>query len=254
MKHSRITVFAELAYAAVCYLAAVGAMFYFIAFINGLPVPKAINDGPALDMTTALCLDLGLIALFGVQHSLMARQSFKRWLTRRISPTIERATYCLATTLVFAVIFYFWAPLSTVVWSIDGESARVFFLTLAFAGWGVMFLATFMLDHFELFGLRQPWRKFRGQSAPASEFRVTQFYRVVRHPIQSGILVGMWSTSIATVGHCVFAGGMTLYILIGLYFEERDLVREFGRTYLDYRRRVGMLFPLPKREKTDARR
>lgn len=254
-----------LAYGAVSYLLFLGVFTYLAGFLLDLLVPKAINDhvpgtqpfalhagrvdAPENSVWTALAINLGLIALFGVTHSLMARDWFKRMLTRVLPPAAERSTFVLQSSLFLALAMWQWRPLEAVIWSVDGPAAWALYASFA-VGLGIVLLSTFLIDHFELFGLRQIWTNLRGTEMPAPVFRTPMLYRVVRHPMQLGIAILLLSAPHMTVGHLLFAGAMIAYIFVGLYFEERALLRTFGARYEAYRAQVPMLIPgLPGRRR-----
>jgi protein-S-isoprenylcysteine O-methyltransferase Ste14 len=220
-----------------------GLFLYFIGFVEGLVVPKTVDLGAAGPLWLALLIDCGWFVLFAVQHSGMARASFKERLHRLVPPHLERAVYVLATSLLFALLVAAWRPLPTVLWSATSSGARMVLYSISFAGWGLVLVSTFLYDHFELFGLRQAWRAFTGRAPAPPRFRTPSLYRWVRHPMYLGMVVAFAVAPTMTVGHALFAVGMTAYILLGIQFEERDLERLFGDDYLAYRRRAGMLLP-----------
>ena len=230
-------------YAAVVYLAFTAVFIYAICFTDGLLLQSTVDVGAVSSLGQALAFDVGWFVVFGLQHSAMARASFKRRWTRWIPPTTERATYVLAATLLVALLVWQWRPIPTIVWNVPWPAARAVLVAISFGGWGVVFAASWMLDHFELFGLRQPFDRLRGRASRPIDFRTPGLYRYVRHPIYLGFLVGFWSAPTMTVGHAVLALGMTIYVFIGMHFEERDLVRTFGDPYRDYQRRVPAVFP-----------
>jgi protein-S-isoprenylcysteine O-methyltransferase Ste14 len=235
-----------MAYAALCYVAFLASFAYLVLFLNGVGVPKAVNDGVLRPWPLAVAIDVGLVLLWGLQHSVMARRSFKSWWTRWVPAHTERATYCLASAVALGISMAGWSPLPAVLW--DPTSSGVRLALYAVQGLGLVTLlgATFEIDHFELFGLRQPWHALRGEPLPEHAFQARFIYRFVRHPIQTGVFFAMWSHPTMTVGHALFAGLMTAYILVGLYFEERDLVAHFGAQYAEYRKRVPKLIPFIK--------
>ena len=236
---------ASLLYALVCYAAVNAALVYMILFVNDVLVPRGVSAAPASEWTTALFINLLLVVMWGVQHSVMARRRFKEVWTRIIPQYAERATYCLASALALAAVCYFWVALPGVAWHIEPEPLRWFLVIAGLSGWVLLLAATFEIDHFELFGVKQAWWALRGQEAPEAKFQARFIYAVVRHPIQTGIVMGVWLTPTMSVSRLLFAALMTVYILIGLYFEERDLVRQFGARYLRYMRQVPRLIPLP---------
>ena len=215
---------------------------YLIAFVGNLGVPRSVDVGPAADTATAVAIDLLLIALFGLQHSVMARPAFKRWITRFVPKPVERSTFVLAGSLVLALLFWQWRPLGATVWQAGGGVAILLWSLFAL-GWATVLLSTFLINHFDLFGLRQSWMNLLDRPLVPLVFRTTLLYRVVRHPIMLGFLLAFWFTPHMTVGHLLFAAGMTVYILVGVHFEERDLVRSLGQDYVDYRRRTPAFVP-----------
>ena len=219
---------------------------YSIGFIGNIGVPKAIDSAPILPLGTSLLINLGLLTLFAVQHSGMARPAFKRWLTRFIPEAAERSTYVLLSTVCLALLMYFWAPLGGVVWNVTTNWAAITLTGLYFASWGFLLYATFLIDHFDLFGLRQAFYALRNKVAPALEFKTRALYRVVRHPIYVGWLGIVWFTPTMTVTHFVFAVGATLYILVGIKLEERDLEAAHPE-YAQYKEKVPALIPSPTR-------
>ncbi|MDX3909868.1 MAG: isoprenylcysteine carboxylmethyltransferase family protein [Sphingobium sp.] len=228
----------------VAYCIFLATFLYLIAFVGDLPgAPRTVSHGPAATLPAALLTDVLLIALFGLQHSMMARSGFKRAWTRIIPAVIERSVYVLVTSAVLLVMFYFWLPIPTVVWSVTNALAAGTLWALFAIGWLIVLLSTFLINHFELFGLQQVYRNFRGSSALEPKFRQPFFYKIVRHPLYSGFLIAFWATPVMTVSHLLFAAGMTTYIVIAIGYEERDLTTLFGQQYSDYKSRVGMLAP-----------
>jgi len=217
---------------------------YMIGFVADLPgLPATVDSGLTTDMVTALIGDVALIAIFAIQHSVMARQRFKRAWTRIVPQAIERSMYVLITSLVLILLFVFWRPQPAPIWSIDNEIA-VYVLWCLFAlGWAIVLLSTFLLGHFELFGLQQVWFNLTGNTGAQPELRRPFFYRIVRHPLYSGFFIAFWATPGMSLGHLVFAIGMSIYMLLAIPHEERDLVTVFGDDYATYQREVGMLAP-----------
>jgi len=232
-------------YGLLVYLFFLATFCYAIGFVGNLPLlPKTIDSGAAAPLVETLVVDLALLGLFAVQHSVMARRGFKRWWTRVIPEPMERASFVLAASAVLALLLWQWRPLATpVLWSVDDPLARLALHAVFWLGWGVLLVSTFLINHFELFGLRQVWANLRGRAIPAPEFRTPLFYRHVRHPIYLGFVLAFWATPQMTAGHFLFAAASTGYILIGIWFEERDLVAQFGQRYQLYRQQVGMLLP-----------
>ncbi len=237
------TRWAILVYGVICYLAFHVSFVWLVLFVNDVPIVSTINSGTARPWAVALAINLGLVLLFGLQHSVMARWSFKQAWTKIIPEPAERPTFVLATVACLIAAYVFWSPMTTEIWRFDGPVAVYTILAIQAAGWLILVGATFALNHFHLFGLTQAWSAFRSRAVPELEFRTPWMYRVVRHPIQLGILLGIWAAPVMTVGHCVFATAMTMYMFVGLFFEERDLVRRFGQRYLAYRRDVPKILP-----------
>jgi len=203
-----------------------------------------VDVGPAATWPTALGIDLLLLALFGLQHSVMARQGFKRWWTRLVPAVVERSTYCVATCAVLALMFWCWLPITVpLVWQVENRVGVALLWGLFWTGWLIALVSTFLIDHFELFGLRQVFSRLRQRPLPEAHFRTPLLYRCVRHPLYTGFLLTFWSVPVMTAGRLLFALGFSAYILIGIAFEERDLVRQFGEHYRHYRKQVGMLLP-----------
>lgn len=219
---------------------------YAIGFIGNLWVPKSIDSVPTLGFGQSLLIDLGLLTLFAVQHSGMARPAFKRWLTRFVPAAAERSTYVLLSTVCLALLMGFWAPLGGVVWNVTGEVAQIALLGLYFASWGLLLYATFLINHFDLFGLRQVWFALMNKTMPELSFVTPALYRLVRHPIYVGWLGIMWFTPTMTLTHLVFAGVSTAYILVGIKLEERDL-EAMHPEYGQYKKKVPALIPSPRR-------
>jgi protein-S-isoprenylcysteine O-methyltransferase Ste14 len=233
-------------YGVVVYALFLGTFLYAIAFIGGLPVPKTIDSGPAAPLAEALIVNLLLFGLFAVQHSVMARRSFKRWWTRIVPEPVERSTYVLAATLALALLLWQWRPIAEpTVWSVQSRAGVLALNAVFWLGWAVLLASTFLINHFELFGLHQVFARLLRLELPAPEFRTPLFYRYVRHPIYLGFLLGSWAAPVMSAGHLLFAIGITGYILVGIWFEERDLVAQFGERYRRYREQVGMLLPWP---------
>jgi len=237
------TRWAILVYGVVCYLAFHVSFVWLVLFLNDVPIVPTINSGTARPWPVAIAINLGLVLLFGLQHSVMARWSFKQAWTKIIPEPAERPSFVLATVACLIAAYVFWSPMTTEIWRFDRPLAVYAILGIQAAGWLILVGATFALNHFHLFGLTQAWSAFRSRAVPELEFRTPWMYRVVRHPIQLGILLGIWAAPVMTVGHCVFASAMTMYMFVGLFFEERDLVRRFGQRYLAYRQNVPKVIP-----------
>ena len=232
-----------LAFAIFSYIVAFFSQIWFIFYLTDIDFIDTIYSKQQLPTSTALLIDFLLITLFALQHSIMARESFKKRILQIIPEPIERAVYTLASGITFLLICYFFQPIDGMVWSFEGGFLEIL-LWIGFAfGWGLSLCATFIIDHFELFGLKQPYQFLKNRTKLELEFREKSLYKIVRHPIQLGVILGLWLTPKMNFGHLFLSLLFTIYIFIGLYFEERSLAREFGQTYLDYKKRVGMLFP-----------
>ena len=218
---------------------------YLIGFVADAVVGKSIDRGGGDGALTiaAVVIDVALLALFGVQHSVMARPAFKRWWTHMIPPSAERSTFVLATNICLIVLILAWRPITAGIWHVAAQPWRALLTAVGFVGWLIVLVSTFLIDHFDLFGLRQVFARLKGRRAAEHEFATPFFYRMVRHPIYTGFLIAFWATPTMTLGHLIFAAVMTGYILIAVRLEERDLTQFFGDRYRDYRRRVPMLIP-----------
>jgi methanethiol S-methyltransferase len=215
-----------------------------IAFVGNLPVPKTIDSGTPAPLAETLLVNLSLLGLFAVQHTVMARRSFKAWWTRFVSPAVERSTFVLAATAILALLLWQWRPIpEPLIWNIESRAGALLAEHLFWLGWIILLTSTVLLNHFELFGLRQVHAQLTGRTIPEPEFRTPLLYRYVRHPLYVGFLLGFWATPRMTAGHLLFAAATTGYILIGIWFEERDLIVQFGDRYRRYRDQVGMLLP-----------
>ncbi|VTU26745.1 Putative protein-S-isoprenylcysteine methyltransferase [Variovorax sp. PBS-H4] len=232
-------------YGLVVYVFFLATFVYAIGFVGNMPLlPKTIDSGASVALVETLLVDVMLLGLFAVQHSVMARRGFKRWWTRLIPESVERSTFVLAASAALALLLWQWRPLAQpVIWSVDDPVARIALQAVFWLGWGVLLISTFLINHFELFGLRQVWAKLRNRALPAADFRTPLFYRHVRHPIYLGFILAFWAAPTMTAGHLLFAAASTGYILVGIWFEERDLVEQFGQRYQAYRHQVGMLLP-----------
>jgi protein-S-isoprenylcysteine O-methyltransferase Ste14 len=239
-------------YGVACYVVFFATFLYAVGFIGNLLVPKAIDSPRDVALGTALAVNLGLLALFAVQHSVMARPAFKRWWTRAVPEPAERSTYVLFSSLALIALFWFWQPMGGVVWSFTAPAGIAAMYTIYALGWVLLLYCTFLIDHFDLFGLRQVWLSLRGKPYVPVPFVTPWLYKQIRHPLYVGWLMIVWATPTMTVTHFVFAIMTTAYILVGIQLEERDLI-DAHPEYADYRKRVPMLLPFRKRRASDPR-
>jgi protein-S-isoprenylcysteine O-methyltransferase Ste14 len=232
------------AYGAIAYLTFFGTILYAIGFTSGLAVPKDIDDGLSGSTVEALIINLALLTVFALQHSIMARKPFKRWWTQFVPAAVERSTYVLLSSLILIGLFWLWRPIPAIVWNVGEPTLAMALTGLCLFGWALVFLSTFLINHFELFGLQQVIHNLAGRSAAEPKFRTPFLYKLVRHPLYLGFIIAFWATPTMTVGHLLFAGVTTAYILVAIMLEERDLIDLFGDEYKRYRQRVAMLLPL----------
>jgi protein-S-isoprenylcysteine O-methyltransferase Ste14 len=230
-------------YGVAAYVLCLGTLLYAIGFVSGFAVPKTVDTGWPAPTNEALIINCLLLVLFAVQHSVMARKPFKRWWTQIIPQPIERSTYVLLASLVLIFVFWQWRPIPTVVWQITNPTVKAALFGLAALGWGIVFLSTALINHFELFGLHQVLRNLLGQKEAEPRFKTPLLYKLVRHPLYLGLIIAFWATPVMTTGHLLFALMTNLYILVGITLEERDLIEVFGDDYRHYRQRVAMLLP-----------
>ena len=231
-------------YGLAAYLFFLATFVYAVGFIGNVFVPKSLDSGAPGPLAEALAVDLLLLGIFAVQHSVMARRSFKRWWTRIVPPAVERSTFVLAATLALALICWQWRPIpEPVIWRVENAAGVQALWAVFWLGWAILLLSTFLLNHFELFGLHQAFARMTGSEIPEPQFRTPLLYRYVRHPIYLGFVLSFWAAPVMTAGHLLFAAGATGYILVGIWFEERDLMHQFGEQYRRYRDQVGMLLP-----------
>jgi protein-S-isoprenylcysteine O-methyltransferase Ste14 len=219
---------------------------YAIGFVEDLVVPKTIDSGPAGSTAQALIVNLVLMSIFAIQHSVMARPQFKQWWTKLVPPSVERTTYVLLASLALALLLWQWQPMPEVIWQIADPRIAMTMICLSFVGWLTVLTSTFLINHFELFGLHQVANNLVGRPMPAPRFRAPLFYHFVRHPIYLGFIIAFWAAPTMTVGHLLFAAVTTAYIFVGIWLEERDLIDIFGDEYRRYRERVSMLLPWRK--------
>lgn len=237
-----------LVYGLIAYIAFFGVFLYLVGFLGDFAVPKSVSSGPSASPLRAFLIDLGLISLFALQHLIMARQSFKRWWTRVIPEPMERSTFVLAANLCLVVLFFFWQPIPAIVWEIEGQILPWVFHASLLLGCLLVVYSSFLIDHFDLLGLRQVYCYFRNEPYVPVPFKVSSLYKEIRHPMMLGILMVLWSTPVMTVGHFILSTGFSAFIFIGVWFEERDLMRDFGQAYAAYRQRTRMLVPSLRRK------
>ena len=238
-----MTRFAGFLYGILCYLVFAVVFLYAIAFVSNVIVPRTIDDGPPAPTWAAVVIDLALMSVFALQHSVMARQGFKRWWTKIVPPPVERSTYVLASSLALALLVWQWRPIPHLAWRITDPGWGNAILALSLIGWVMVVTSTFLISHFELFGLTQVTQNLLGREAPPAKLRTPLFYRFVRHPIYLGFVLAFWAAPVMSLGHLMFAAVTTTYIYVGILLEERDLVDFFGDEYRRYRARVPMLIP-----------
>lgn len=237
-------------YGVVCYLVFFLTFLYAVGFIANFGVPKGIDDGVVGSRVGAFVVDLLLMSLFAVQHSVMARPGFKSWWTRFVPQPVERSTYVLFSSLALIFLYWLWQPLPEIVWQVNDSTLRLAVWAVFWLGWGIVLFSTFLLNHFELFGLRQVYLHFTGATHIPVGFRTPLLYRWVRHPIMLGFIIAFWATPQMSVGHLLFAVVTTLYIMVAVYyFEERDLLVSHGVAYVEYRQRVSMIVPMPRKRR-----
>jgi methanethiol S-methyltransferase len=233
-------------YGMASYLIFFVTILYAIGFVMGLVVPKNIDTGATSSMTEAIVVNLLLMTLFAVQHSVMARKGFKAWWTKYVPKPIERSTYVLAASSCLLLLFWQWRPIPAVVWQVDDPDLAAAVAMLSLGGWVLVFTSTFLINHFELFGVSQVANHLVDREVPAPKFRTPLLYKFVRHPIYLGFIIAFWAAPVMTVGHLMFAAVTTAYIMVGIWLEERDLIEMFGDQYREYKQRVSMLIPWHK--------
>lgn len=241
---ARIGVFA---YGVLAYFAFFATFLYAIGFVGNWLVPKSIDSGAAGATVPSLLINAALLVVFVLQHTIMARPGFKRWWTKYIPKSMERSTFVWAASASLALVFWQWRPLPQIVWSVGPGPAAWVLTGICIGGWGIVLLSSFLVSHFDLFGLRQVWFKLIDQPYIAVGFRLVGLYKLLRHPLMLGFLIAFWSTPVMTVGHLAFAILVSGYIFMGVWFEERDLIAEHGESYLSYKRSVRGFIPIPRR-------
>jgi protein-S-isoprenylcysteine O-methyltransferase Ste14 len=244
---------ATLLFAIVAYAIFFATFLYLIAFVGDFPFAgRTVDVGPESPVAAAVVIDIALIALFGLQHSVMARQGFKRWWTRVVPPPAERSVYVLAASITLMILFLGWRPIPIVVWNVTNPALSWIIWALFGLGWATVLLSTFLINHFELFGLQQAWFHMRGREAEPPKFRQPLFYKWIRHPLYLGFFMAFWAAPEMTAGHLLLAAGVSIYMLIAIRYEERDLVDLFGKDYEDYREQAGMLTPRFRRRNPES--
>jgi protein-S-isoprenylcysteine O-methyltransferase Ste14 len=233
-----------MSFALIAYAIFFATFLYLIAFVGNLPLaPRTVDVGPAAPLAAAIVIDIALIAFFGLQHSVMARQGFKRAWTRIVPEPAERSVYVLLASLMLIILFAFWRPIEGTLWSVTNPMLQTLLWVLFGLGWGIVLLSTFLLNHFELFGLQQAWLNLQGRQAEPHQLRQPMFYKWVAHPLYAGFFLAFWATPHMSYGHLLLAAGMSAYMLIAIRYEERDLTNYYGEDYTAYRKGVGMIFP-----------
>jgi protein-S-isoprenylcysteine O-methyltransferase Ste14 len=230
-------------YGVICYVTFFVVFVYFMGFVGDVFVPISISSEVEVYSQNALMVNIGLMLMWGVQHSVMARGWFKEMIASVVPHHVERSTYCLASAIALGALMCYWQPMEGIIWQVENPMAVNVLWGLFGLGWVLIFVSTFLTNHFDLFGLRQPWLHFVKKTYTPVVFTEVLFYRWIRHPMMLGLIIAFWSLPTMTVGHLVFSIGMSIYVLVGIHFEERGLAREIGQTYVDYQQRTSKVFP-----------
>lgn len=234
-------------YGTLVYVFFLATFLYLAGFVENLVVPKSVDSGAGVGGILAVLINLSLIALFGIQHAVMARLSFKKWWTTIIPKPIERSTFVLATNVVLCLMFWLWQPMPSLIWDAQNESLRLFLLGISAMGWTLVLMSTFLINHFDLFGLRQVYLYLVGKPYTHLPFKTVGVYKNVRHPLMLGFMIAFWVTPTMTAGHLLLASAFTAVILVGVVLEEKDLVTIHGKDYEDYIQSTSKFFPMPKK-------
>jgi protein-S-isoprenylcysteine O-methyltransferase Ste14 len=238
--------FMFLVYGVISYIIFFGTFCYAVGFVSALVVPKHIDSEPQSPLGYALLINAALLSLFALQHSIMARPGFKRWWTKFVPEPIERSTYVLLASLCLLLLFWKWEPMGGIIWQVESETTQIILQSLCLLGFGIVLVSTFLINHFDLFGLRQVWLYFVGKNYEPLPFRTPLFYKYVRHPLYLGFMIAFWATPVMTAAHLFFAIMTTGYMLTAIQFEENDLTKHFGEKYAEYKRSAPMLIPFTK--------
>ncbi|WP_340075851.1 methanethiol S-methyltransferase [Leptobacterium sp. I13] len=239
--------FIILLFGGVSYALFLAVFLYAVGFIGNLWVPKSIDSGVESDLTTSIIVNVALLSVFALQHSIMARPGFKKWWTKIIDPAAERSMYVFLTNLAFILIFWQWQPMKSVMWNVENETYAMIIHGIFWLGWFIVFISTFLINHFHLFGLLQVFENFKKRSLSDPNFKMSFLYGLVRHPIMLGFIIAFWATPVMTAGHLLFSVVSTAYIYVAVkYLEERDLMKLHGDTYAEYKKKVPMLIPFIK--------